>query len=53
MSKRYARNPGSDQVQAWKRAVAAQRKAQRRDRWKRKPAAYKPGMNIIQPPGRQ
>jgi hypothetical protein len=47
MSRKYARNPGADQVQAWKRAIAQHNKAKRRNRWKREPAGYTPGMNII------
>jgi hypothetical protein len=51
MAKRYARQPGSDQVAKWKQAVAERNRNQRRNRWKREPTAYRPGMNIIQPPG--
>lgn len=41
MTKRYARNPPATQIEAWKRAIADQRKQQRRDRWKR------PGPQIV------
>jgi hypothetical protein len=32
MGKRYERNPGADQIQAWKAAIAAQHKRQRQQR---------------------
>jgi hypothetical protein len=41
MSRKYARNPGTDQIQAWKRAVAGRNRATRRNRWKR------PGPQIV------
>jgi hypothetical protein len=49
MSKRYARNPGTDQIQAWKHAVAEHNKQKRRNRWKRPAQAYRPGMNVTTP----
>jgi hypothetical protein len=50
MAKRYSRQPGNDRIEKWKAELAAHRKAQRRNRWKRQPAGYRPGMNVIQPP---
>jgi hypothetical protein len=35
MSKRYTRNPGADQIKAWKAAIAAHRKQQRQWRGRR------------------
>ena len=35
MSRKYDVQPGADQVQAWKRAIAERNKAKRRGRWKR------------------
>jgi hypothetical protein len=52
VAKRYVRNPGADQIAAWKRAASEHNRTRRRSRWKRQPAGYKPGMNIIQPPAR-
>jgi hypothetical protein len=37
-SKRYARNPGADQIAAWKAAIAAAHRQQRLRRGKRKPS---------------
>jgi hypothetical protein len=49
MAKRYARNPGTDQIQAWKRAIAQHNKQKRRNRWKR-PSPAITGY-VIMPPG--
>jgi hypothetical protein len=50
-ARKYAAQPGADQIAAWKAAVSAHRKQQRRQRWKR------PGPQItgirIPPPERQ
>ncbi len=48
MSRRYARNAGADQIQAWKRAVGEHNRNRRRNRWKR-PGPAITGY-VIQPP---
>jgi hypothetical protein len=52
VSKRYARSPGQDQIAAWKDAIAAAKRQQRAQRWKRKrglATVAGPGMVRINP----
>jgi hypothetical protein len=53
MSRRYTRNPGQDQIAAWKAAIAASRRQQRGKRGRRKTglqAVSGPGMVRRPPP---
>jgi hypothetical protein len=55
-SRRYTRNPGQDQVAAWKAELARQAKIKRRQRWKRRrglDTAAGPGMVRRRPPTTQ
>jgi hypothetical protein len=53
MTRRYARNPGQDQIAEWKSAIAASRRQQRNHRGKRKTGiegVSAPGMVRKPPP---
>jgi hypothetical protein len=45
MKKRYARNPGADQIAEWKAALAAHRKRQRQQHGQR----HAPGISAARP----
>jgi hypothetical protein len=47
-SRKYARNPGQDQIRAWKQAIAERNRQQRRNRWRR-PAPPVTGIRIPAP----
>jgi hypothetical protein len=52
VAKRYARNPGEDQVQQWKQALASHRRQQRNQRGRKQDASsvqFRPGMVRITP----
>jgi hypothetical protein len=50
MSKRYARNPGSDQVAKWKAALADRAAQQRRQRYRPRPGAPRVYPRSLIPP---